>query len=301
MQTYNREYKSSVFIMLFSDPEVLLTLYNAVNGTEYKNADDLVINTLEGDSGAVSGVFSGMKNDISFVFHSGLNLYEHQSTNPTNIPVRFLLYLSDLIKSTVTRTKLYGTGKVLLPTPRFVVFYNGSSKMQDVKTYRLSDLFEISEEDPSLELKVTVYNINSQHNKELMERCRSLAEYSLFVDRARNALKGKKTENAKRAALEEVIDGCIRDNILRDFLTQNREAVIMSYYWEYNQEEHDTAMHDDGVEEGLVLGRSEGRDQLADLISFLFEKNRIEDVHRVSTDKQYRDALMQEYLQTGTV
>ena len=291
MQTYNREYKSSVFIMLFSDPKVLLTLYNAVNGTEYKNADDLVINTLEGDSGTVSGVFSGMKNDISFVFHSSLNLYEHQSTNPTNIPVRFLLYLSDLIKNTVTRTKLYGTGKVLLPTPRFVVFYNGSSKMQDVETYRLSDLFEISEKDPSLDLKVTVYNINSQHNKVLMERCRYLAEYALFVDRARNALADKKTENAKRVALEDTIDGCIRDNILQDFLTQNREAILMSYYWEYNQEEHDAAMRDDGIEEG----REKGHDELASLLSMLFEMNKGEDAQRVLTDKQYRKELLAKY------
>ncbi len=43
----NRNYKDSLFRMLFKEKEQLLSLYNAVNGTIYTNVDDLAINTLE--------------------------------------------------------------------------------------------------------------------------------------------------------------------------------------------------------------------------------------------------------------
>ena len=45
--TANRKYKDTVFRMLFSDRKNLLSLYNAINGTAYENADDLEIVTLE--------------------------------------------------------------------------------------------------------------------------------------------------------------------------------------------------------------------------------------------------------------
>ena len=43
----NRIFKSSVFTMPYSDPKEALQLYNAVNGTEYKDPELLEINTLE--------------------------------------------------------------------------------------------------------------------------------------------------------------------------------------------------------------------------------------------------------------
>ena len=45
--------------MIFREEEALLSLYNAVNGTEYDNPDELRITTLE------NAVFLGIKNDIS--------------------------------------------------------------------------------------------------------------------------------------------------------------------------------------------------------------------------------------------
>ena len=54
----NRKYKDTVFRMLFSDRENLLSLYNAVNGSNYENPDALEIVTLE------NAVYMGMKNDL---------------------------------------------------------------------------------------------------------------------------------------------------------------------------------------------------------------------------------------------
>ena len=42
-----RNYKDTVFRMLFNNKEALLSLYNAINGTHYDRTDDLEIITLE--------------------------------------------------------------------------------------------------------------------------------------------------------------------------------------------------------------------------------------------------------------
>ena len=86
--TANRKYKDTVFRMLFSDRKNLLSLYNAINGTAYENADDLEIVTLE------NAIYMGMKNDLAFIIDTNLFLYEHQSTYNPNMPLRDLFYIS---------------------------------------------------------------------------------------------------------------------------------------------------------------------------------------------------------------
>ena len=80
MASIKRDYKSSMFCMLWENKAELLSLYNAVNGTHYTNADDLTTNTLR------NAIYMGMKNDVSFIFDMSLNLYEHQSTYSPNLP-----------------------------------------------------------------------------------------------------------------------------------------------------------------------------------------------------------------------
>ena len=58
----DRQYKDRLFRFVFQKPEDLLSLYNAVNGTDYKDPSALEINTL----GNV--LYLSMKNDISFLF-----------------------------------------------------------------------------------------------------------------------------------------------------------------------------------------------------------------------------------------
>ena len=47
MPTTNRNYKDTIFRMLFSDRKNLLSLYNAVNQRDYQNPEDLEIVTLK--------------------------------------------------------------------------------------------------------------------------------------------------------------------------------------------------------------------------------------------------------------
>ena len=85
-----RDYKARLFEMIFREKEELLGLYNAVNGTNYSNPEELEINTLE------NAIYLSMHNDVSFIIDSRLSLYEHQSTYSPNLPLRYLFYVSDL-------------------------------------------------------------------------------------------------------------------------------------------------------------------------------------------------------------
>ena len=241
--TANRTYKSRIFAMLFSDRNELLKLYNAINGTSYDDPDLLQINTLE------NAVYMSMQNDVSFIIELGLNLYEHQSTYSPNLPVRYLLYVADVYSDYTKDMNLYGTKAVKLPTPKFVIFYNGQAEQPDRKELKLSELFTVPEEAPSLELKAVMLNINKGHNRKLMETCKTLHDYA--------------AEISLDEAVERAITECISEDILADFLRKNRaEAKKVSIY-EYDEERHMRQTREEGVEEGYTKGINQGIEQTA--------------------------------------
>ena len=244
----NRLYKSRLFVMIFEEKRKLLELYNAVSGKHYEDPELLEINTLE------NAIYMSMRNDLSFLIDARLSLYEHQSTYSPNLPLRFLLYLADLLSGMTRDENLYGSRKVLIPPPRFVVFYNGEEEQPDRKILKLSDLYAVEEEKPRLELEVVLLNINQGHNKELMEACHTLWEYAEYTDRVRKYAK----EEGIAEAVERAISECIKEGILREFLEKNRaEAKNVSIY-EYDQEKHLRQEREAAWEEGEKIGREEG-------------------------------------------
>ena len=252
MTSIRRDYKSSVFCMLWEDKEKLLSLYNAMNGTHYTNAEDLVINTLR------NAVYMGMKNDTSYIFDMSLNLYEHQSTVNPNMPLRDLLYVAQVLQRMIKDENLYGTSRIMIPTPKFVVFYNGTTKQPERQTLRLSDSFDKKDGTVNLELVVEVVNINPGNNEELLENCKSLREYVIFIEKIRKYVASMSIE----AAVERAVDECIEEDVLAEFLSQNKaEAIAMSIY-EYNQEAHMKCVrqegYDAGVMDGIAIGKNQG-------------------------------------------
>ena len=117
--TANRNYKDTVFRMLFSDRKNLLSLYNAVSGAHYEDPEMLEIVTLE------NAIYMGMKNDLAFILDMNLYLYEHQSTVNPNIPLRDLFYIAAEYQKLIDRKSLYSSAIQKIPTPGFFVFYNG--------------------------------------------------------------------------------------------------------------------------------------------------------------------------------
>ena len=244
----NRRYKDSVFKMLFSNKKNLLELYNAINGTAYDDPGMLEVNTLE------NAVYMGIKNDISCVLDMRLNLYEHQSTWSVNLPYRFLEYIADLYSKMIRRRDVYKKTPVELPTPRFIIFYNGTEERPEREILKLSDLYSIKEEHPSLELEVVFININPGNNKELLAACKTLNDYAQFTGRIRKYKTNMSIEEAVRLTVEE----CIEEGILRDFLISQRAEVIKMSIYEYDFDEHMDVIREESYEYGFAEGEAIG-------------------------------------------
>lgn len=243
-----RNYKDSIFRMLYLDKKELLSLYNAVNGTRYTDVDGLEINTLQ------NAIYMNMKNDVSFLFNFQVNLYEHQSTVNPNIPLRDLLYVSKLLQNIVKDSDLYGTTLVKIPAPKFIVFYNGKQKQPERKVYKLSDAFSKKQEAPELELMVTVLNINAGNNAEILENCKTLREYMQYTEKVR----GYAMQMPIEQAVERTITECIEEDILAEFLKKNRAEAMEVSIFEYNEELHLANLRREGYEEGLADGMERG-------------------------------------------
>ena len=248
----NRQYKDTVFRMLFSEKENLLSLYNAVTGNTYQNADDLKIVTLE------NAIYMGMKNDLAFMLETNIYLYEHQSTLNPNIPLRDLIYIGIEYQQYVDDKSLYSSRLQKIPAPKFMVFYNGTDAVDDRVELRLSNAYEHLAGEPDLELKVLMLNVNEGHNKELMEQCQTLKEYAIYVARVRKYT----SEMNLNDAVARAIDECIKEGILVEFLRKNRSEVKMVSILEYDKEWEEKklrkAEYEAGRSEGIEIGKSEG-------------------------------------------
>ncbi|MBQ4521635.1 MAG: hypothetical protein IJA10_01625 [Lachnospiraceae bacterium] len=221
------------------------------NHSNYKNAEDLEINTLE------NAVYLSMKNDLSFIFDMRLYIFEHQSTYCPNIPLRDLHYVSALLEGMIPRKYIYSTKLIKIPAPHFVVFYNGEKEMEDRTILRLSDAFEKPEEHPDLELKVTMINVNYGRNTELMEVCKDLRDYSMYVQKVRTYAKTMDI----RDAVEKAVKECIENGILEEILTKFRAEVEMISITEYDKKLHEQTLREDGFEDGFEDGREIGREE----------------------------------------
>ena len=130
------------------------------------------------------------------------------------------------------------------------------------------------EDNPQLELIVTQININPGYNDELMEKCKTLNDYTQFVELTRKYEKSYPIEDAINIAVDE----CINRNILADFLKKNRNEVVSMSIFEYNAKLHEDTLKEDSKEEGRAEGRAEGRQEertngISTLIATLKELN----------------------------
>lgn len=247
-----RNHKDTVFRLLYKDKWNLLELYNALNGTDYRQAEELEICTLE------NAIYMGIKNDVSFLFDSEMNLYEHQASFNPNMPLRDLIYVAKQLEKYMAMDTLYSSKLLKIPVPRFVVFYNGTDKHPERKLLKLSDAYEKEVTVPELELKVLMLNINLGNNRELMQKCKTLKEYCMFVETIRKYAASMKIEDAVETAVRE----CIQKDILAEFLTVQKAEVIAMSIFEYNEAEEmkkiRAAEFDVGWDAGMAKGKEAG-------------------------------------------
>ena len=278
----NRIYKDRLYKMIFNDKSELLKLYNAINGTHYDDPAMLTITTLD------NAIYMTMENDLSFIIDMRLALYEQQSTVNPNLPLRFLMYITDIYSAYTKDMNIYGSKKVQIPLPSFVIFYNGVKSQPDRTEFLLSELFHPTTDQPALELKAVMLNINKGHNQELMNACHTLRDYSEYVARIRTY----SAEMPLTDAVEKAITECIHENILRDFLLKNRaEAKAMSIY-EYDEEKTLRMFREEGYEDGERNGKIQATIEMC--LEFNLSLDAI--VQKLMTKFQFSENQAQEYL-----
>ena len=278
----NRIYKDRLYKMIFNNKSELLKLYNAINGTHYNDPAMLTITTLD------NAIYMTMENDLSFIIDMRLALYEQQSTVNPNLPLRFLMYITDIYSAYTKDMNIYGSKKVQIPLPSFVIFYNDVKSQPDRTEFLLSELFHPTTDQPALELKAVMLNINKGHNQELMNACHTLRDYSEYVARIRTY----SAEMPLTDAVEKAITECIHENILRDFLLENRvDAKAMSIY-EYDEEKTLRMFREEGYEDGERNGKIQATIEMC--LEFNLSSDAI--VQKLMTKFQFSENQAQEYL-----
>ena len=266
----NRNFKDTLFRKIFDNKKDLLSLYNALNDTEHTDEDLIEINTIE------DAIYIGYKNDISFVIDSELNLYEHQSSVNKNMPIRGLIYLTELYKGYIERNglRIYNETQVKLPFPRYIVFYNGRDGEPERRVMPLSDSYMTNDSNkgqkPCLELEALLVNINYGCNKEIMNKCQKLMEYSQLIALIRKYYdelvekyaklgihKSKKEIFAEAVSL--AIEEAIRNNILKEILRNNKAEVTNMLLTEFDEKDYINGVKEESERRGREEERLEGK------------------------------------------
>ena len=247
----NRTYKDSVFTSLFNDSNLLRELYSALGGVKLPQDIPISINTLE------YALVKDIYNDISFIVGSKLVvLVEHQSTINPNMALRFLMYTSESYKKMIKEKNIYSGSKISIPYPEFYVLYNGVDPYPDRETLKLSDLYEnpidlgfIEKSHPLLELEVKVLNINEGRNSEIVNRCKKLSEYSLFIAKVREFM--EKNDDLLKV-IRDAVKYCQEHDILKEYLEKHETEVINMLFYEYNQELEREVIREEAIEQGIA-------------------------------------------------
>ena len=120
-----------------------------------------------------------------------------------------------------------------------------------------------------------MYNLNAPENKELLEKSEVLYGYTFFVNRVNaNKENGMELEQA----IDEAIDVCTRENILKDFFGTYKNEVrrIMALDFTFERQIELTRMeyYQDGFADGEAQGEARGKKdgQLRTLISLTVRK-----------------------------
>ncbi len=244
----NREYKSDVFGMLMEEPGYALEVYNALNQSDYRDPGLVEVCNLE------RGISLSVRNDAAFILDMNLSVYEHESTVCPNMPLRELIYVTNILEQLVKTQNIYGRRLVKIPTPRFAVFYNGMEDQRSRYQLKLSDAYANPLEKPELELTCNVYNINSGKNRKLLSKCPVLRQYMIFVGYVREYM-GKYPEKDLRKAINKAIDRCIREDVLREFLIRRRGEVTKVTQLDYTFDRSIELEREDAREEARAEER----------------------------------------------
>ncbi len=248
----NPKHKDRLFCRIFGREKYkkyALSLYNAVNGTNYHDLSKLEIITLE------DAIYIKMKNDVAYLMCGTISLFEHQSSINPNMPVRGFMYMGELYSKLLKqgRDRIYNNILVKIPTPQYIVFYNGTKDCPEKKKLRLSDAFINPRNDGEFEFTATVININPGNNSELLDSCSPLKGYSILVKRIRENV----TKMPLKVAVDKAVTDCIRDDILSDILREERSSVMLEMLSTFDEKLYEEGLREEGRAEERQKTESE--------------------------------------------
>ena len=167
------------------------------------------------------------------------------------MPFRCLSYVTELLNNLIkNKNKLYNKGLIKFPKPKFFVFYDGDKNEPLQRTMRLSDAFD--GDSDSLELVVTVFNINYGLSQPLLKNCHYLSDYSTLVGKVKE---GIRLGLLRRDAISRAVKFCIEHGIMGNYLVEHSEEVFNMLALEWNM--------DDALQARFEEGHDEGREAVA--------------------------------------
>ena len=163
------------------------------------------------------------------------------------MPLRGMMYFSTLYSQFLSENQknIYGKSLVKIPTPRYIVFYNGNDNYPDRLDLKLSDAFENPDDSGNFEWTATMLNINKGHNLNIMNKCQALSQYSEFVAKVKEY---NQTRPIKEA-IDLAVEYAISNNYLDGFFKKHKEGIMLSCLTEFNEEVFRKGIHEEGYEE----------------------------------------------------
>jgi hypothetical protein len=247
MSKVNRNFKAGVFTHLFGDPEKELELYNAFSATPFPPDTPVIDLTL------TDTLYMDRVNDLSFsVGGKFVVFFEHQASINENMALRSLLYCGRVYEKLIDNSAMYAESRVMIPTPEFYVLYNGIKPFPEYKEYHLSGSFlQPTQNRASLELTVTVYNVNKGFNEDIVSRSDHLHGYVSLIAKVRELERG----GARREdALRKAIAYCVEHGVLLEYLTNNGSEVLNMLLQEWKIEDARAVWEKEAEERGEKRG-----------------------------------------------
>ena len=149
---------------------------------------------------------------------------------------------------------LISCSRVMIPTPKFYVFYHGGPKQEERWKMKLSDSFLSKDDSGDFQWTATIINLHPNHNGALNKSCIPLYHYVKFVSMITTNIEAGLE---KKQAIEKAVDEAIKENLLEGFFKIHRAEVIGMCLTEIDEEEARRIWHKDGFAEGRTDGRQQ--------------------------------------------
>jgi flagellar biosynthesis/type III secretory pathway protein FliH len=107
-----------------------------------------------------------------------------------------------------------------------------------------------------LECRATMLNINSDNNRELIEKCKPLRDYSYFIN---SVYEYKKIYATIEEAIDKTVGRCIEENVLSNILLAHKAEVTEMLLTEFDDKEYIDMVKAESKAEGKAEGLAEGK------------------------------------------